>query len=799
MGLILKKDYVLQDLGCANCANEIEVRVQKISGINYASVNFMSKTLTIEIKNANKFSEILSEIKSVVKEVEPDVEVKEKRSDTAINKTLLLSSLDCANCAGTIEDEVKKIKGVESASLDFTSRRLVLIIKNKDDVFKIVNQITTIVKDIEPEVNVVELTDALKNINNELNDDDDDDNVDTESKAFKNKGIRLGLSAGFYVLAIITTLIHTPVPVSVVLFLISYLLSGGTVLTKAVKNIFKGRVFDENFLMSVATLGAFAINQFEEGVAVMLFFQLGMYLQNVASNHSRKSIAALMDIRPDFANLKVGNDIKIVSPKDIEIEDVIIVKPGEKVPLDGIVIEGKSMVDTSALTGESVPREVEVGNDILGGFINKNGLLTVKVTKEFGESTVSRILELVQNASSKKAPTENFISKFARYYTPIVTISALLIAIVPPLLLGASFNSWVYRALVFLVVSCPCALVISIPLGFFGGIGGASKCGVLIKGSNYLEALNDVDTVVFDKTGTLTKGVFKVTKISPIGNLTDKEILEFASYAESQSNHPIAISILKAFDKKLDSNIIQSYEEISGYGIKINITGKEILVGNYKLMEKESIGYEKAKEVGTILYVAVNRKFEGYIVISDEVKEDSATAIKALKDIGVKKIVMLTGDSSSVATKIAEQLGLDEVYSDLLPDQKVEILEKLDREKLTKGRLIFVGDGINDAPVLARADVGVAMGGLGSDAAIEAADVVLMTDEPSKLISAIKIAKRTRMIVWQNIIFALGVKVVVLLLGVIGLATMWEAVFADVGVALIAVLNAMRVMRVSKI
>ena len=549
MASVLKKEYVLQDLDCANCAGKIETIVQKINGINYASVNFMTKTLSIEVENSDKLNEIVSKIKIIVKDIEPDVEVKEKHLAKASNKILLLKGLDCASCAGKIENEIKKIKGVKSASLDFMSKKLSFEIDGQYAINEIVENINKIVKDMEPEVDVVDFINTVKNTNDET-DEDDDDNVDTTTKAFRNKGIKLGVSAVFYAIAIITTLVHTSMPVSIVLFLISYLLSGGTVLNKAVKNIFKGRVFDENFLISVATLGAFAINQFEEGVAVMLFFELGMYLQNIASNHSKKSISALMDIRPDFANLKIENDVKIVSPKVVQIGNIIIVKPGEKVPLDGNIIDGKSMVDTSALTGESVPREVEVGNEILGGFINKNGLLTIKVTKEFGESTVSKILDLVENASNKKAPTENFISKFARYYTPVVTISALLIAIVPPLFLGASFSSWLYRALVFLVVSCPCALVVSIPLGFFGGIGGASKCGVLVKGSNYLEALNDVDTVVFDKTGTLTKGVFKVTKINSIGNLTNKEILELTSYAESQSNHPIAVSIIKAFGEK---------------------------------------------------------------------------------------------------------------------------------------------------------------------------------------------------------------------------------------------------------
>ncbi|CZR04129.1 Cd2+/Zn2+-exporting ATPase [Trichococcus flocculiformis] len=527
----------------------------------------------------------------------------------------------------------------------------------------------------------------------------------------------------------------------------------------------------------------------------MLFYQVGEFFQNLAVNRSRRSIAELMDIRPDYANLKDGDDIKIVSPEDVLIGEYIIVKPGEKVPLDGVVVEGKSMVDTSALTGESVPREVEVGNEVYGGFINKNGLLTIEVKKEFGESTVSRILELVENASSRKAPTEQFITKFARIYTPIVVVAALALAIIPPLVVqGATFSDWIYRALVFLVISCPCALVVSIPLGFFGGIGGASKNGILIKGGNYLEALNNVDTVIFDKTGTLTKGVFKVTEIKAVQNISNDELLMYAAYAENYSNHPIAQSIVEAYGKEIDKGVIEAHEELPGLGLKVNVKGKEIFAGNAKLMAEKEIAIEENDDLGTIVYIAIDGSYAGSIIISDEIKKDSEKLVSDLKALGVKKTVMLTGDNKKVGDKVGKQLGLDVVYSELLPDQKVEKLELLYNQKSTKGRIVFVGDGINDAPVLARADVGVAMGGLGSDAAIEAADVVLMTDEPSKLITAIKISKRTRSIVLQNIVLAFVVKGIVLILGAGGLATMWEAVFADVGVALIAVLNAMRVM-----
>jgi len=559
-------------------------------------------------------------------------------------------------------------------------------------------------------------------------------------------------------------------------------------------------LFDENFLMTIATIGAFAIGEFPEGVAVMLFYQAGEFMQNLAVTRSRKFIAELMDIRPDYANLKVDEGIKRVSPEEVDIGELIIVKPGERIPLDGEVVEGKAMVDTSALTGESLPREVSVGSEVLGGFVNKNGLLTIKVSKEFGESTVAKILDLVENASSKKAPTENFITKFARYYTPIVVFAALGLAIIPPLVIkDATFSQWFYRALIFLVISCPCALVVSIPLGFFGGIGGASRNGILVKGGNYLEALNDVGTIVMDKTGTLTKGVFKVTKIETIKGLSREELLEYAAYTESYSNHPIAASILKEYGGEVDKGQIQDYNEISGYGIKAKVKGREIIAGNRKLMEKENISIKKLDEIGTIVHIAVDNNYAGYIVISDEIKGDSKEAIKGLKEIGIKQIIMLTGDNALVANRIAQELGVDKVYSELLPQDKVVKVEMLEKEKTSKDKLMFVGDGINDAPVLARADIGVAMGGLGSDAAIEAADIVIMTDEPSKLVSAIIIARRTRNIVWQNILFSLGVKGVVLLLGALGYATMWAAVFADVGVALIAVLNAMRVMTIRNI
>lgn len=585
----------------------------------------------------------------------------------------------------------------------------------------------------------------------------------------------------------------------IALFIISYIIVGGDVVKRAVKNIFKGQVFDENFLMSIATIGAFFIGEYPEGVAVMLFYQVGELFQSYAVGKSRKSIASLMDIRPDYANVKKGDELVKVDPDEVQIGDIIVIKAGEKIPLDGKVIEGSSMIDTSALTGESVPREVEVGSDILSGCININGVITAEVTKEFGESTVSKILDLVENASSKKSNSEQFITKFARYYTPVVVIIAVFLAIIPPLVIdGATFSDWIYRALAFLVVSCPCALVISIPLSFFGGIGGASKKGVLVKGSNYLEALAETEIVVFDKTGTLTKGVFNVQEIHPEG-VSKEELLELTAHAESYSNHPISLSLKRAYSKEIDNGRISDVEEISGHGVIATVDGKKVMVGNIKLMKMMDIPYFKGELIGTIVHVAVNNKYIGYIVIADEVKEDSAQAIKELKAANIKQTVMLTGDNKSIGSKVAKELGLDKVYAELLPADKVEKLEELFSQKSKKGKLAFVGDGINDAPVLARADIGIAMGGLGSDAAIEAADVVIMTDEPSKIATTMKISKKTLKIAHQNIVFAIGIKIIVLILSAFGITTMWVAIFADVGVTIIAVLNAFRALNVKNL
>ncbi|MCH5300615.1 MAG: cadmium-translocating P-type ATPase [Ruminococcus sp.] len=581
------------------------------------------------------------------------------------------------------------------------------------------------------------------------------------------------------------------------LFLIPYAVIGWDILWRAVRNITHGQIFDENFLMSVATIGAFCIGEYPEAVFVMLFYQVGELFQSYAVGKSRKSIASLMDIRPDYANIEENGELKQVDPDEVKIGDTIIVKAGERIPLDGIVSEGTSMVNTSALTGESVPRKVTVNDDVISGCVNEEGVLKVQVTKEFGESTVAKILELVENSASKKAKAENFITKFAKYYTPCVVIGAVLLAIIPPLLFSGLWSEWINRALIFLVISCPCALVISVPMSFFGGIGGASKCGILVKGGNYLEALAKTEIVVFDKTGTLTKGVFNVTAVHP-ENCTESQLVEYAAMAENYSNHPIAKSIKEAYVKNIDQSRIKDTQEVSGKGVNAVIDGQNVSVGNDKLMESLGVNWHPCHKIGTTVHIAVNNVYAGHIVISDEVKKDSQQAIKNLKKEGVKKTVMLTGDSNAVGKAVGESLGLDEIHTELMPADKVNCVEKLINEKSEKGTLAFVGDGINDAPVLSRADIGIAMGAMGSDAAIEAADIVLMDDKPSKIPVAIRIAKGTLKIVKQNIAFALGVKAVVLVLGALGIANMWLAVFADVGVAVIAIINAMRALNTNK-
>ena len=787
--ILMKKELMLGGLTCAHCAETIGEVVKNINGVQRSHMNFVSKKLILEIDSCYDEDEVIKEVIQLIDSIEPglDIQVVTSKQKKVNKEDIILGGLTCAHCAEVIGDRVQSIDGVKNSHLNFVNKKLTLEIDSGINKDKVINSVIELIDSIEPglDIQVQNKSESAKEIKK------------VEKKKDNSKKDLFKIIAGVlvFIFAFYQEATGIEGRYSLIVFIVSYILVGGDVLYKALRNIKTGRIFDENFLMTVATVGAISIGEPSEAVGVMLFYKIGEYLQELAVGKSRKSISDLMQIRPDVANLKVGNSLKVVDPEEVEIGDYIVVKPGEKVPLDGLVVEGNSMVDTSALTGESVLRTVNKGDELLSGFINKNALLTVQVTKDFSESTVSKILDMVENASSKKSKTENFISVFSRYYTPIVVTLAALLAILPPVFIkGALFSEWIHRGLIFLVVSCPCALVLSIPLSYFSGIGVASKHGILIKGSNYLEALRYVDTVVFDKTGTLTEGVFDVVKVKSVG-ISEDELMKFASIAEANSNHPIAKSILKYYDKQIDLNKIEEYEEIAAHGIKAKYENSTVLAGNEKLMKTNNIKIERSTEIGTIVYVAVNNKFVGYIVIADKIKEDSKDAIKKIKEQGIKKTVMLTGDNKDVADSVAKRLKLDKVFSNLLPNEKVEKIEELYLSRSEKEKIAFVGDGINDAPVLARVDVGIAMGGLGSDAAIEAADIVIMTDEPSKIAQGIKISKKTYKIVWQNIIFALAVKVIVLILGAAGMASMWEAVFADVGVALIAVLNAMRIMK----
>ncbi|HFU5884179.1 TPA: heavy metal translocating P-type ATPase, partial [Enterococcus faecium] len=688
-------------------------------------------------------------------------------------KSYRLEGLDCANCAMKIEKGVQKINGVKEATVNFTSGKLT-IDAEEDHLATIEQETKKVVKELEPDVKVTEI--------------DKEKVSEHGNEKERNTLFRILFSLAGIALLL---LFDFNEPIRLIGYLLIYLLIGYDVVKKAVMNIVKGKIFDENFLMSVATIGAMLIGEYPEAVAVMLFYQIGEYFQGLAVSHSRKSIRELMAIRPETAHVQTAEGLMTVNPEDVQIGQFVLVKPGERVPLDGTIIEGESLVDTSALTGESVPKSVYVGETVLSGFINKNKPFLVQVEKSYENSTISKLLELVENASSKKAPAENFITKFARYYTPVVVGLAVLLAVLPPLVVsGAAFSEWIYRALTFLVISCPCALVISVPLSFFGGIGGASKIGVLVKGSNYLELLAQTETVVFDKTGTLTKGDFSIqtidTKIDP------KIFMQYVASAEQFSTHPIAQSVLEGYAGPLlpTTNI----QEFAGEGILAEVDGKQVLVGNHKLMERFEISFPSSQEIGTLLYLAIDQSYSGYLVIADTLKEDAVDALVQLKQAGVKNTVMLTGDSKKIADHIGKQVGVDKIYSELLPEDKVQRLEEILQRNNKK--TAFVGDGINDAPVLARADVGIAMGGLGSDAAIEAADVVIMNDQPSKIAEAIHLAKKTLKIVKQNIVFAIGIKILVLALGAFGFASMGDAVFADVGVTVLAVLNAMRSLHV---
>ncbi len=733
-----------------------------------------------------------------------------------------IGGMDCTSCALKIERSVEQLAGVAEISVVVATGRMVVTYDPQQvNAADIKQRVTALGYTIEGDRSKASASPSNhehsghkhSSHNHSSHDDDDHSSHDHAHShgggefSLRREGVIVGVVIALFVFGsgFEERLHNTPWSIGEYLvFVPAYLLSGWTVLTSAGRNIVRGQVFDENFLMTIATVGAISIHKLPEAVGVMLFFKIGELFQELAVSRSRRSISALLEIRPDAANLKTADGIQVVSPEQVKVGDTIIIKPGEKVPLDGEIIDGNSQVETSALTGESVPRTVAIGDQILAGTIVQTGVLTVTVTKLFGESSIARILDLVENASSKKAETEKFITKFARIYTPIVVIVSLAVALIPPLIIpGATHAQWVYRALILLVISCPCGLVISIPLGYFGGIGGAAKRGILVKGSIFLDTLSDVKAIAFDKTGTLTKGVFKVTEIVPHNGFKQADLLQIAAVAEANSNHPIAKSIRAAYarpiadadGKPFDEAKISNYTEIAAHGIQSTIAGKVVFAGNDRLMHRENIAHDTCNVEGTVVHLAVDKIYAGYIVIADEIKEDAVQAIRDLKAAGVEKIVMLTGDSQAVAQRVAKTLGVDDVRSELLPEEKVTAIEQLLFEFAKKGKVAFVGDGINDAPVIARADVGIAMGGLGSDAAIETADVVLMTDSPSKVIEAIQVGKKTHTIVLQNIIFALTIKAIFIVLGLLGVATMWEAVFADVGVALVAIFNATRVLK----
>ncbi len=734
-------------------------------------INLIKQELSA-VKAHNCFEEpLLSQITEIVHKYEPDVEVFIEKKTFKI----ALKGLNCAHCAGEIEKGTNALPQVKKATINLLKQEMEMIIEQEASISDLLQTVTEIAHRHEPDVQVSILSENKETKIKEIEPSEFE-------KGFQKTMFRFGTGILFFLGGAFLKIN--------ILFLVSYFLFGYDVLWRAIKNIKKGQIFDENFLMSVSTIGAIFLGELAEAVFVMMFYQIGETFQSYAVDRSRKSITGLMDIRADYANLVIGNQTKKVEPTKVSIGDMIVVKAGEKIPLDGIVAEGSGELDTSALTGESLPVSVGIGENVYSGSVNKNGLLKIQVTKEFGESTVVKILEMVENASSKKSKTEQFITKFARVYTPFVVCTAVLLAFIPSLLTG-NVQIWLSRALIFLVISCPCALVLSVPLGFFSGIGEASKRGILVKGSNYIDALKDVNTVIFDKTGTLTKGNFEVTQINTTENSTEKEILKLAAKAEKNSNHPIAISITEQYIKTYGNltEEIQEYKEIGGHGICCKINGKTVLAGNEKLMKQFSIDYQTYTGIGSIVYVAQDGIFMGSIVVADTIKEGSKEAIQKLKALGIKNTIMLTGDNQATANQISKELALEECYAELLPQNKVEILEKYLNQQ---NKVIFVGDGINDAPVLARADIGIAMGGVGSDAAIEAADVVIMNDDISKIETGIIIARNTNRIVNQNIILALGIKAIVLVLGAMGIATMWMAVFADVGVALLAILNSMR-------
>ncbi len=788
-----KLSYKINNLHCGGCASKVEEGLNKEPYIKKATINFMTKTLYLELlEDRNNLFTLLNK---AIDKIEPGVTLKDtpfkdtNKENNILGYNFKVENLHCGGCASKIEEAIKKLPYIETANLNFMKKTLkISLIKSKAENKNWLEEIRELAEKLESGTKIIEASNNL---------DKETEYIENTAKikegTIKNykEEIKLFLSLSLFFLGIFRIESET---LKLIVFAIAYIISGGHVITKSFKNITRGNFFDENFLMTIATFGAIFIGEYSEAVAVMIFYQVGEYFQGRAVNNSRRSIEGLMDIRPDFANIKLNDIIKKVKPESVEIDSIIVIKPGEKIPLDGVVTTGNATLDTSALTGESLPLDVNIGDKVLSGSINKNGVIEVKVEKDFYNSTVNKILELVENASNKKAETEKFITKFAKYYTPTVVVIATLVAIVPPIFVGG-FNEWLYRALIFLVISCPCALVISIPLGFFSGIGAASKEGILVKGGNYLEALNKVTTIVFDKTGTITKGNFEVTEVIT-KDITKDKLVYIAAYGESYSNHPIAKSIVKYYkkttNKEIDFDLVLDYKEIEGYGVSFTLNEDKVLLGNYKLMMKENISCSEEEKIGTLVYVGVNGEYKGVLVISDQLKEDSITAIKKLKELNIKTF-MLTGDNQKVADSIGKLVNIDSVYGGLLPNQKVERFEEI--QKNENGNIIFVGDGINDAPVLARADIGVAMGGIGSDAAIEAADMVIMTDELTKLHTSIKISKTTRKIVTQNIILALGIKLIVMTLGIGGVATMWEAIFADVGVSILAIFNSIRILK----
>ena len=800
---VIRVDFLLNNLNCAHCAEKINDKVGKLAYVENSNMNFVAKKLSVFAKAGDITKQHMSEIAKIIHETESGLTV-------SLLKNKVVGALDFDNKGNIVESGNTARRGRTDLNVLYANRN------NSEEHHHEHGESCGCGEHHHDYDHGEECGCGERHHHDHEHDEecgcgghhhDHDEHEEIkpkkvekpkEKKEINKDLIKIIIGVFVYAFGIYEMAVGNTGTFGVVVFLAAYILIGGDVLLKAAKNLFRGQVMDENFLMSLAPIGAIALGEHSEAVGVMLFYKIGEYLQQKAVGQSRKSISALMEIKAEFANLVQGGKIIQVDPEEVEVGDVIVVKPGEKVPLDGIVTEGEAMLDTSAITGESVLRSVKPGEEVVSGTINTNALIYVRVTKEYGESTVAKILDMVENAGSRKSQTENFISRFCRYYTPIVVGLALAVAFIPPLVIeGAVFRDWLYRGLIFLVVSCPCALVLSIPLSFFGGIGSASKNGILIKGSNYLEALRKVNTVVLDKTGTITKGVFKVTEINPVG-MSEDELLRFAAIAEANSNHPIAKSIMESYNEKFEEEVklseIDKYEEIAAHGIKVLYHGKTILAGSSKLLDSENVKYEKVDEVGTTVYVAVDGKYAGCIVISDQIKEDSKKAIAEMRKVGITNVVMLTGDNEAAAAKIAKEVGVDKYYSGLLPNQKVEMLEEI-ASKNSTGNTAFIGDGINDAPVLARADVGIAMGGVGSDAAIEASDVVFMTDELSKLPIAKRISEKTNKIVWQNIVFAMGVKVIVMLMSTGGVANMWEAIFADVGVALIAVLNAMRTLK----